>query len=104
MTPEQLQVLTRVMNEAPPRTTRRGRKTLKGMAKRFKRELGQHDACAVDNLFRTNDVRKQLHAVKRLMFKLDRGEPIELLSFVAASGIRDQLSKQSIAWKMFKVS
>lgn len=104
MTPEQLQVLTRMMNEAPPRVTRRGRKTLKGMAKRFKKELGQHDACNVDNLFRTNDVRKQLSAVKRLMFRLDHGEPIELLAFVASSGIRDQLSKKSIARKMFKVS
>jgi hypothetical protein len=104
MTTEQLQAVMRAISTVPPKTTRKGRKTLVRMARRFKRELGRHDACAVENIFRTNDVRKQLQAVKRLMFKLDHGESVELLSFVAASGIRDQLSKQSIARKILKVS
>lgn len=89
------------MDQVPPRLSRRGRKTLVRIAKRLKRELGLHDALYPDNIFRTNVVRKHLREVKLMMFKLDHGEAVPILSFVASFYIRDQLTRKSIARRIF---
>lgn len=101
MTPEQLQSLIRAMDNVKPRLTRKGRRSLVRIAKSLKRELGHHLAMRQDNIFRTSAVRRKLWQVKKLMWKLDQGEPVDMLGFMASFHIENQLSQKSFARRIF---